>query len=88
MTFDDVIRVANQRRETRCDSGYKYPCAPCSVSWAVGLPSLTPKPVVGLPNWNRPNIQQWVYQAGLIQLDILNGLDYLKRFMVSWLWCY
>jgi len=26
MTSDDVIRVANQRREMRCGSGYKYPC--------------------------------------------------------------
>ena len=26
MTFADVIRVANKRRETRCGSGYKYPC--------------------------------------------------------------
>ena len=24
MTFDDVIGVANERRETRCGSGYKY----------------------------------------------------------------
>jgi len=26
MTFHDVIIVANERRETRCGSGYKYPC--------------------------------------------------------------
>jgi len=26
ITFDDVIKVANERRETRCGSGYKYPC--------------------------------------------------------------
>jgi len=26
MKFDDVIRVANERRETRSGSGYKYPC--------------------------------------------------------------
>jgi len=26
MTFHDVIRVANERRETRYGSGYKYPC--------------------------------------------------------------
>jgi len=27
---------------------------PASVD-VVGLPVSTPKPVVGLPNWNRPN---------------------------------
>jgi len=27
MTYADVIRVANQKREARCGSGYKYPCA-------------------------------------------------------------
>jgi len=26
MTFDDIIRVANERRETRCGFRYKYPC--------------------------------------------------------------
>jgi len=41
----------------------------------VGIPSLTPKPVVGLPNWNRPNIQQWAYQAGLVRVGI--PMDYL-----------
>jgi len=26
ITFHDVIIVANERRETRCSSGYKYLC--------------------------------------------------------------
>jgi len=36
----------------------------------VGIPSLTPKPVVGIPNWLRQNVQQWAYQAGLVRVGI------------------
>jgi len=48
----------------------------------VGIPSLTPKSVAGIPNWLRQNIQQWAYQAGLVRVGI--PMDYLiqKRFSV------
>ena len=50
MTFHDVIIVANERRETRCGSWYKYPCVQHVQSVEqVGTPS-SPKPVVGMPN--------------------------------------
>jgi len=43
----------------------------------VGIPSLRPKPVVGIPNWNRQNIQQWAYQAALVRVGI--PMDYLIK---------
>ena len=39
MTSPDVILVANERRETWCSSGYKYPCVH-HVQTVVGNPRL------------------------------------------------
>jgi len=39
MTFHDVIRVANERRETKCGSEYQYPCVH-HVQSVVGIPGL------------------------------------------------
>jgi len=38
-----------------------YTCVTARFSWAVGLPSFSLKPVVGLLNWNKPNwrINSW-----------------------------
>ena len=57
MTFHDVIRVANEKREGRCDAlardkptnenareNLYIPVSLLgSVSWALGIPNLTPK---------------------------------------------
>jgi len=67
MTFHDVIRVASENAR---ENLYILVSLIGSVSWALGIPSLTPKPVVGIPNWLRQNIQQGAYQAGLVQVGI------------------
>jgi len=40
MTFNDVIRVANENAR---ENLYIPVSLPGSISWAVGIPSLTPK---------------------------------------------
>jgi len=42
MTSPDVTLVANERRETWCGSGYKYPCV-CHVQSVVGIPDYAAK---------------------------------------------
>jgi len=43
---------------------------PSSVD-VVGLPVSTPKPVVGLPNWNRPDYPEEIYDlVGMMLLTI------------------
>jgi len=35
-----------------------YTCVAAQFNRAVGLPNFSLKPVVGLPNWNKPN--RWI----------------------------
>ena len=54
MTFHDVIIVAIERRETRCGSGYKYPCVHHVQSvdqWAYQAGLVR----VGIPSWLSPS---------------------------------
>jgi len=52
---------------------------PSSISWAVGLPSLAPKPVVGLPNWNRPNWLKQIYYSVAMMLLTICALSLLWK---------
>jgi len=46
----------------------------------VGLPSLTPKPVLGLPNWNRPNYPEEIYDLVAMMLLTIWALSPMKEY--------
>jgi len=51
---------------------------PSSVD-VVGLPVSTPKPVVGLPNWNRPTYAEEIFDLAAMMLLTIRALSPMKE---------